>query len=171
MLNYLALFLGILGIAGVYFGVASSKNYWPWESDDEMTPIVTPLPTLTPELAPTDQLTEPPIDTALPTTSQSAPMPTAGVPAIQSPTPFVTSVPSISSDAGASIAKPTVTLSATEAEVRAVVGVEARGFMPNAGLLILSIGGVDVLTGVKTTGPQGSLSTRSSYRTSLGPIS
>lgn len=65
--------------------------------------------------------------------------------------------PSLSVTETAKAPKPTVTLSASEAEVGAAIVVEAAGFPPSLGLSVLTIGGVDVRSGVVTSDTEGGL--------------
>jgi hypothetical protein len=58
-----------------------------------------------------------------------------------------------------SIPKPTVTLSASEANIGDVVDVTAAGFPPLSGLSVLTIGGADVRSGVVTSDSEGGLTT------------
>ena len=54
---------------------------------------------------------------------------------------------------------PTVTLSASEAEVGAVIDIVAAGFPPGSTLSVLTIGGADVRSGVVTSDTAGGLTT------------
>ena len=67
--------------------------------------------------------------------------------------------PSLSVTGTAKAPKPTVMLSASEAEVGEVIDVEAAGFPPSSGLSVLTIGGVDVRSGVVTSDTEGGLTT------------
>jgi hypothetical protein len=57
------------------------------------------------------------------------------------------------------IPKPTITLSASEADIGDTVTVDAAGFAPSSGMSVLTVGGADVRSGVTTSNTEGSATT------------